>query len=150
MSKNHKHDLGAVLEALDQSDGDIDHPQEILVELQEGFSNDHKRLEKKIYEKEQAKLKLLEKEKVNINSITILTTKSTKKSILWSQRYKLNFNISTKRGEKDKIFFSSIKRFKGLDSDIVILMDVNDSISELDLYTGTSRAKHKLFLLKTS
>ena len=94
--------------------------------------------------------KLLEKEKVNINSITILTTKSTKKSILWSQRYKLNFNISTKRGEKDKIFFSSIKRFKGLDSDIVILMDVNDSISELDLYTGTSRAKHKLFLLKTS
>ena len=56
MSKNHKHDLGAVLEALDQSDGDIDHPQEILVELQEGFSNDHKRLEKKLYEKELAKL----------------------------------------------------------------------------------------------
>ncbi len=93
--------------------------------------------------------KLVEKEKVNISSITILTTKSTKKSILWSNRYKLNFNISTKRGEKDKIFFSSIKRFKGLDSDIVILMDVNDSISELDLYTGTSRAKHKLFILKT-
>ena len=61
----------------------------------------------------------------------------------------MNFNISTKRGEKDKIFFSSIKRFKGLDSDIVILMDVNDSISELDLYTGTSRAKHKLFILNS-
>ena len=94
--------------------------------------------------------KLVEKEKVNISSITILTAKSTKKSILWSHKDKLNFSISTRRGEKGKIFFSSIKRFKGLDSDIVILIDVNDSISELDLYTGTSRAKHKLFLLKTS
>ena len=91
--------------------------------------------------------KLVEKEKVNINSITILTAKSTKKSILWSNRYKLNFNISTKRGEKDKIFFSSINRFKGLDSDIIILMDVNDTISELDLYTEL-QDQHKLFLLK--
>ncbi|GIR74985.1 MAG: hypothetical protein CM15mP77_1420 [Synechococcus sp.] len=37
MSKNHKHDMAAVLDALDHSDGDVDHPQEILVELQEGF-----------------------------------------------------------------------------------------------------------------
>ena len=94
--------------------------------------------------------RLVEKEKVNIDSITILTTKSTKKSILWSYRYKLNFDISTKRGKKDKIFFSSIKRFKGLDSDIIILIDVNDYISELDLYTGTSRAKHKLFILNST
>ena len=56
MSKNHKHDMAAVLDALDHSDGDVDHPQEILVELQEGFSSDHMRLEKKTYEKELAKL----------------------------------------------------------------------------------------------
>ena len=56
MSKNHKHDMGSVLDALDNSDGDVDHPQEILVELQEGLSKDHKRLEKKVYEKELAKL----------------------------------------------------------------------------------------------
>ena len=56
MSKNHKHDMAAVLDALDHSDGDVDHPQEILVELQEGFSSDHKRLDKKTYEKELAKL----------------------------------------------------------------------------------------------
>ena len=93
--------------------------------------------------------KLTEKEKVKLNSIAILTAKSATKSILWSQRYKLDFNISTKKGEEHKIFFSSIKRFKGLDSDIVILADVNDSVSELELYTGTSRAKHKLFILKT-
>ena len=35
MSKNHKHDMASVLDALDNSDGDVDHPQEILVELQE-------------------------------------------------------------------------------------------------------------------
>ena len=56
MSKNNKHDMTSVLEALDHSDGDVDHPQELLIELQEGFSSDHKRLEKKTYEKELAKL----------------------------------------------------------------------------------------------
>ena len=56
MSKNNKHDMTSVLEALDHSDGDVDHPQELLIELQEGFSSDHKRLEKKSYEKELAKL----------------------------------------------------------------------------------------------
>jgi polyphosphate kinase 2 (PPK2 family) len=56
MSKHNKHDMESVLDALDNSDGDVDHPQEILVELQEGFSNDHKRLEKKVYEKELARL----------------------------------------------------------------------------------------------
>ena len=55
MSK-HKHNMDAVLDALDHSDNDIDHPQELLVELQEGFSSDHKRLEKKTYENELAKL----------------------------------------------------------------------------------------------
>ena len=35
---------------------DVDQPQEIMVELQEGCSNKHKRLNKKVYEKELAKL----------------------------------------------------------------------------------------------
>ena len=55
MSQSIDHDVTAVLEAIDHyNDGDVDHPQEIMVELQEGFSNKHKRL-KKIYE-ELAKL----------------------------------------------------------------------------------------------
>ena len=57
MGQSIEHDVNAVLEAIDHySDGDVDHPQEIMVELQEGFSNQHKRLSKKIYEKELAKL----------------------------------------------------------------------------------------------
>ena len=56
MGKSHKHDMTAVLDALDHSDGDIDHPQELLAELQEGDHKDHKRLQKKTYEKELAQL----------------------------------------------------------------------------------------------
>ena len=57
MSQSSDHDVTGVLEAIDHySDGDIDRPQEIMVELQEGFSNKHKRLSKKIYEKQLAKL----------------------------------------------------------------------------------------------
>ncbi|GIR25150.1 MAG: hypothetical protein CM15mP39_09610 [Synechococcus sp.] len=57
MSQPSDHDMTAVLEAIDHySDGDVDQPQEIMVELQEGFSNKHKRLNKKVYEKELAKL----------------------------------------------------------------------------------------------
>ena len=57
MSQPVDHDMTAVLEAIDHySDGDVDRPQEIMVELQEGCSNKHKRLNKKVYEKELAKL----------------------------------------------------------------------------------------------
>ena len=53
MSQPSDHDMTAVLEAIDHySDGDVEQPQEIMVELQEGFSNKHKRLNKKVYEKE--------------------------------------------------------------------------------------------------
>ena len=49
--------MTAVLEAIDHySDGDVERTQEIMVELQEGCSNKHKRLNKKVYEKELAKL----------------------------------------------------------------------------------------------
>ena len=51
------HDMTAVLVAIDHcSDGDVDQRQEIMVELQEGCSNKHKRLNKKVYEKKLAKL----------------------------------------------------------------------------------------------
>ena len=59
MSQPVDHDMTAVLEAIDHySDGDVDQPQEIMVERQEGCSNKHKRLNKKIYEKELAKLQM--------------------------------------------------------------------------------------------
>ena len=48
MSQPVDHDITAVLEAINHySDGDVDQPQEIMVELQEGCSNKHKRLKKR-------------------------------------------------------------------------------------------------------
>ena len=42
MSQPSDHDMTAVLEAIDHySDGDVDQPQEIMVELQEGCSKKH-------------------------------------------------------------------------------------------------------------
>ena len=50
-------DMGDVMQAIEHySDGDIENRQEILEELHEGSSNNHKRLNKKIYEKELARL----------------------------------------------------------------------------------------------
>jgi len=52
-----EHDMGAVMQAIEHySDGDIDNRQEILEELHEGSSNNHKQLKKKVYEKELARL----------------------------------------------------------------------------------------------
>ena len=49
MSQPVDHDMTTVLEAIDPySDGDVDQPQEIMVEPQEGFSIKHKRLNKKV------------------------------------------------------------------------------------------------------
>ena len=49
MSQPVDHDMTSVLKAIDHySDGDVDQPQEIMVELQEGCSNKHKRLNKKV------------------------------------------------------------------------------------------------------
>ena len=59
MSQASDPDMTAVLEAIDHySDGDVDvdQPQEIMVELQEGCSKQHKSLNKKVYEKELATL----------------------------------------------------------------------------------------------
>tara|TARA_B100001287_G_scaffold29396_1_gene20983 strand:+ start:3074 stop:3298 length:225 start_codon:yes stop_codon:yes gene_type:complete len=43
-----EHDLGAAVQTIEQySDGDIDNRQEILEELHEGTSNNHKRLKKR-------------------------------------------------------------------------------------------------------
>ena len=56
MSQPSDHDM-TVLEAIDHySDGDVDRPQEIMVELQEGLFQQAQTAEQKVYEKELAKL----------------------------------------------------------------------------------------------
>ena len=56
MSKKQKRDTPAVFDALTHRDGGINDAQEMLIERQEDSSADRKRLEKKTYEKELARL----------------------------------------------------------------------------------------------
>ena len=56
MTKKQKQDMAAMFDPLTRSDGEIDDAQEMLIERQEGSSGDRKRLEKKTYEKELARL----------------------------------------------------------------------------------------------
>ena len=55
-TKKQKQDMAAMFDPLTRSDGEIDDAQEMLIERQEGSSGDRKRLEKKTYEKELARL----------------------------------------------------------------------------------------------
>lgn len=50
---------------------------------------------------------------------------------------------------KNQVRFSTIGMFKGLEADVVILIDVNEHIADdkLILYIATSRAKHLLYIL---
>ena len=56
MSKNKKHEKAALFDAPDHGAGDTDPPQGTLIESQEGSPGEHKRLEKKTYEKELVRL----------------------------------------------------------------------------------------------
>ncbi len=47
-----------------------------------------------------------------------------------------------------RIIYSTIHRFKGLEADVVILVDVQFNTIDPHLYyVGATRAKHRLFVL---
>ncbi len=93
------------------------------------------------------------KEAFSYNQIVILTTKTLETSILRNVtkigRYKLKFE-ETGKG----ILFTTCKKFKGLESDVVIVIDVSDETFESSearriYYVGASRAKHFLDFVTT-
>lgn len=80
--------------------------------------------------------------------ITILTLKTVEKSILTEIKSIAGYKISTVYNEKD-IFFTTAKKFKGLESNIVIVVDFNfekynDEEYKRNLYVALSRARQKL------
>ena len=54
------------------------------------------------------------------------------------------------RRQRNNIYFTSIRRFKGLDSKIVIMCDLQSNLDDNVMYCGSSRAKHRLYLLNTT
>jgi len=88
---------------------------------------------------------------VDASDITILTTQTEDKSILADiskiGKYKITHSF-----DGDGIVFTTVRKFKGLESDVVIIVDMNSATFEYEenrriFYVGTSRAKHFLELV---
>lgn len=80
--------------------------------------------------------------------ITILTLKTEDKSIIGSSM-KIGKNYIKRESDDSGIFFTTAKKFKGLESNVVLLVDFDSDIlsDEENLrlfYVSTSRAKQKL------
>ena len=78
-----------------------------------------------------------------IKDITILTCKTEKESVL--------SNLTSNGKFRNKYLFTTYRKFKGLESDAVILVDVDDTTFNKDnvmtYYVGTSRAKLRLEII---
>jgi hypothetical protein len=99
--------------------------------------------------------RLVVEEKIAADQIVVLSTRSTKKSALAKQRKLGNLHlvdIDSPPGPAE-IRFGSLQRFKGLEADVVLLVDVEAEArtsSPEHLYVGTSRARHLLLLFSAA
>ncbi len=94
--------------------------------------------------------KLIKAEKIDPEDIAILSGLSESKNNIWKNRKQLSFKITKSSKRNGEIYFSTIKKFKGLDKDVVILADISRSLDSKDMYTGCSRAKNKLYIIELS
>ena len=82
------------------------------------------------------------------NQITILTVKTLNKSILSGRESVGGYRLSVD-GDGDGILFTTARKYKGLESDIVIMIDIDRDVFSDDkakcvFYVASSRAKHCL------
>lgn len=85
---------------------------------------------------------------IEYSQICILTLKTTKASILNGEDRIGKHRIVSERGD-DGVLFTTARRFKGLEADAVIIVDMDESSFETSrdkmlFYVGASRAKHYL------
>lgn len=85
--------------------------------------------------------------------ITILTLKTEKKSVLYSETSVGGYRITDNIADKE-ILFTTARKFKGLESDVVIIVDFDETIFQNEenrkmFYVASSRAKHILHIVGT-
>lgn len=85
--------------------------------------------------------------------IVILTVKGINRSIFYNESKIGKYSISSFK-DKGKILYTSARKFKGLESDIVFLVDISsetfiDEEQKRLFYVGASRAKHRLYIVPT-
>ena len=89
--------------------------------------------------------------KYKYEQICIITTKTEEKSFLNGVDRIGNHKILSARS-KDGVLFTTARKFKGLESDVVIVVDINQETFAYDeskrlFYVGASRAKHYLDII---
>ena len=97
-------------------------------------------------------IKHYEKEGFRYAQITILTLKKIEQSPLTKYVRESNSDLSRMVSldqSAEHVLFTTARKFKGLESDVVILIDVDDKLFSSDegrrlFYVGASRAKHFL------
>lgn len=94
-------------------------------------------------------------EKLAAAQIIVLSPFAPAKSRIFQKRQYGNMKLVELGDELDhsSIRFSSLHRFKGLEADVVILVEISEGkpyCSNTHLYVGASRAKHGLIILRYS
>jgi ATP:corrinoid adenosyltransferase len=97
--------------------------------------------------------RLVTEEKLATDRIAILTTGELKRSPVYRAQKLGNIKIVSIENQpnRDEVCMSSLHRFKGLESDVVILCDVKpneEDSAPRQLYVATSRARHLLIVAK--
>lgn len=94
---------------------------------------------------------LIEDQGMRLEQIVILGGHSLAKTCLGKDSRLGNYNVSElPDGRPNLIHYHTYMKFKGCESDAVILLDVDENDerwSELALYTAVSRAKHLLYII---
>lgn len=108
---------------------------------------DRKSVEKKIV----SLIAMYHENKYPLDEICIISAKTVENSIL-SGAKKLGCYELTEDRQKGKVLFTSSRKFKGLESDAIILVDIDETTFENDenkrlFYVGSSRAKLNLDLI---
>ena len=98
-------------------------------------------------------IKKLVQDGFKLSDITILTLETDENSILHNVNQIGKYNISNTR-EENKVFFTTSRKFKGLESDAVFVIDYNikDNNDEYirNFYVSTSRARIKLIIFSNN
>ncbi len=93
--------------------------------------------------------RLINDEKVFPGSIAVLSGRSREKSTLTEDERIGAFQVcSAEESESDKVIFDSIRRFKGLERPVIILVELEDVLDKEDLlYVGITRANTDLVVV---
>ncbi len=97
--------------------------------------------------------RLVSEGKIPSDRIVVLTPGSMESSVVWKHRRFGNLALVTFPDPPGpgEVSFATLRRFKGLEADVIILCEVRDGdavCTPNHLYVGTSRARHVLIVAK--